>query len=98
MEGILCLAMAGEGILPQKTHRGGLKALLAVAVQGVTVWQNSGRGGRKACYGNIFLFRHLEASNPIGITSNGLSGINSKCLDETLDFSGHQKGDKSHKE
>lgn len=50
MEGILCLAMEGEGILPQKTHRGELKAVLAVAVQGVSVWQNSGCGGRKACY------------------------------------------------
>lgn len=78
MEGILYLAMEGEGILPQKTHGDGLKAVLVTAVQGVTIWQNSGCGGRMACYRNVFMVRHLEASNPIGITSNGLSGITSK--------------------
>lgn len=78
MEGILCLAMEGEGILPQKTHGDGLKAVLAIAVQVITVWQNKGRGGRKACYRNVFIVRHLEASSPIGITSSGLSGITSK--------------------
>lgn len=78
MECILCLAMEGEGILPQQTHGDGLKAVLAIAVQDVTVWQNSGCGGRKACHENVVMVRHLEASNPIGITSNGLSGITSK--------------------
>lgn len=29
--------MEGEGILPQKTHGDGLKAVLAIAVQGRTV-------------------------------------------------------------
>lgn len=37
MEGILCLAMEEEGILPQKTHGDGLKATLTIAVQDVTV-------------------------------------------------------------
>lgn len=78
MKGILYLAMEGEGILPQKTHGDGLKAVLAIAVQGVIVWQNSGCSGRMAFYGNIFMVIHLEASNPIGITCNGLSGITSK--------------------
>lgn len=48
MEGILCLAMEEEGILPQKTYGDGLKAMLAIAVQDVPVQQNNGHGGRKA--------------------------------------------------
>lgn len=48
VEGILCLAMEEEGILPQKTYGDGLKAMLANAVQDVTVQQNNGHGGRKA--------------------------------------------------
>lgn len=86
--------MEGEGILPQKTHGDGLKAVLAIAVQGRTVdVVAEGPVIGMSLWSDIWKHQIPLASPPMASL-----GLPASCLDKTLHFRGHQKGDKSHKE